>query len=117
MTNITEIIKVSLLKDENTIKTIYVFYGFHENIDTFEVLFKRDPRNIVFQNKGTGTPIFNDMELDQIKANKIEVKFSDQQIHYDDTIETIKLKIINEFSNTISVDEIYLFCLNAFVSI
>ena len=111
MTSITEIIKVNLLKDENTIKTIYVFYGFNENIDTFEVLFKREPRNIVFHNKGTGTPIFNDIELEQIKKNNIEVKFSDQQIHYDDTIETIKLKIMNEYSNTISIDEIYLFCL------
>ena len=71
MTSITEIIKVNLLKDENTIKTIYVFYGFDENIDTFEVLFKRDPRNIVFRNKGTGNPIFNDTELEQIKNNNM----------------------------------------------
>ena len=106
-----EIIKVNLLKDENTIKSIYVFYGFHENIETFERLFKNDPRNMVFMNKNTGTPIFNDTELEHIKKNNIPVIFSEQRLHYDDTIGTIKLKIVNEFPNTISLDEIYLFCL------
>ena len=41
---------------------------------------------------------------------KVPVFQSEQQIHYDDTIGTIKLKILNEFKKMASLDEIYLFC-------
>ena len=41
---------------------------------------------------------------------KVPVFQSEQQIHYDDTIGAIKLKILNEFKKMASLDEIYLFC-------
>ena len=44
-----------------------------------------------------------------IKKNSIPVIFADQTIYIDDTIETIKKKIIIEQDKQISFDEIYLF--------
>jgi hypothetical protein len=41
---------------------------------------------------------------------KVPIFQSEQQIHYDDTIGTIKLKILSEFKKMASLDEIYLFC-------
>ena len=41
---------------------------------------------------------------------RVPVFQSEQQIHYDDTIGTIKLKILSEFKKMTSLDEIYLFC-------
>jgi hypothetical protein len=47
-------------------------------------------------------------------GDKINVKFTEQKIHYDDSISTIKIKIVNEFEKDlrkkISLDEIYMFC-------
>jgi len=101
------IYKVNHLTDENTIKTIYVFFGNNLDVPDPNDLFKRDPRNIVFKN------IFNDEELEIILDNTkpINVVFSKQQIHIDDTIGTIKIKILSEFSNTFSLEQIYLFCM------
>jgi len=42
--------------------------------------------------------LFTPQEQEQIKREKIIVKFSEQQIHFDDSIGTIKLKILNELS-------------------
>ena len=53
--------------------------------------------------------IFSDREAEQIQSG-IKVVFSDQKIHSDDSIGTIKIKIINEFKSEISLDEIYLYC-------
>ena len=36
--------------------------------------------------------------------------FTNNQIHFDDTIHNIKLKIIDAFSEDIPLEEIYLFC-------
>ena len=55
--------------------------------------------------------IFTEKELDDISAKKIPVLFSDEQIHYDDTLLTVKLKIFTEFSKDFSLEEMYLFCL------
>ena len=41
---------------------------------------------------------------------KVPVYQSEYQIHYDDTIAVIKLKILNEFKKMAALDEIYLFC-------
>ena len=49
-------------------------------------------------------------EAEQIQCEGIKVVFSDQKIHSDDSIGTIKIKIINEFKSEISLDEIYLYC-------
>ena len=54
--------------------------------------------------------IFTEEERQQIKSENITVKFSDQQIHFDDSIGTIKIKILNELKKEISLDEIYLYC-------
>ena len=76
------------------INTIYVFNG-KKSSENEEDLFKK---------------IFNDEENKQIKSEKIKIKFSEQQIHFDDSIGTIKIKILNELKKDISLDEMYLFC-------
>ena len=97
--------------DENTIEKIVVFYGTHpEDIDLDE-LFKRDSKNKVFIDKNTDVLIFTEKELEDISAKNIPVVFSNEQIHYDDTILTVKLKIFTEFSKEFSLEEMYLFCL------
>ena len=105
------IYKVNHLKDAGTIEAIHVFYGSSLQEDDLDELFKRDPQNPAFIDKNTGQPIFNDDELQNIVEKQIPVIFSEQQIHYDDSIGVIKLKIMAEFSNTFSLDEIYLFCM------
>ena len=97
---------------EDTIKTIYVFYGKSPDMKiNLTNLFKEDPSNNAFIDKISGTPIFDEEELNNIKENNINVIFSEQQIHFDDTIGMIKLKIFNEFNKMFSIEEIYLFCL------
>ena len=58
--------------------------------------------------------IFTEKEVDNIHTNKIIVKFTEQQIHYDDTISTIKIKVLIELqkdlNRPLSLDEIYMFC-------
>ena len=56
------------------------------------------------------TKFFNEDELQNINKNKIKIIFSNQTIHLDDTIGTIKIKIVNEIKKKISLDEIYLYC-------
>jgi len=82
------------------INSIYVFNGKQdkkskENEENEEKLFKE---------------IFSKEELTQISKDKIQVKFSSQKIHFDDSIGTIKIKILYELKKEISLDEIYLFC-------
>ena len=76
-----------------SINTIYVFNG--KKTEENEELFKK---------------VFTEEERQQITADKITVKFSEQQIHFDDSIGTIKIKILNELKNEIVLDEIYLYC-------
>ena len=76
-----------------SINTIYVFNG--KKSEENEELFKK---------------IFTEEERQQIESEKITVKFSEQQIHFDDSIGTIKIKILNELKNEIVLDEIYLYC-------
>ena len=57
--------------------------------------------------------IFTDIEIDEIHSKKINIKCSEQQIHKDDSISTIKIKILHELNKLkkkTSLDEIYLFC-------
>ena len=54
--------------------------------------------------------IFNDNEMENINNNKIKIVYSKQQIHLDDSIGMIKIKILNQLKKTISLDEIYLYC-------
>ena len=77
------------------IDTIYVFYGKPVTANK-----KKEIMNLVF----------NEKELAQITDDNSTVKFSEQLIHFDDSIGTIKLKILVEFNKSISLEEIYLFC-------
>ena len=94
-----DIYKVNYLVN-GSIDTIFIFFGninqCKENDDEFL------------------RTIFNPKEIDEIHSKKINIKCSEQTIHYDDSISTIKIKILNEILNktkkNISLDEIYLFC-------
>ena len=93
--DINPIYKVNYLVD-GLIDTIYVFMGkkitnVGKETDLFETIFTEEENEI-------------------ITTNKIHVVFSEQQIHPDDTIGVIKLKILNEIKDKASLDEIYLFC-------
>ena len=76
-----------------SIKNIYVFNGNKNNFG------KESLKNI-----------FTEEENQLIKSENITVKFSNQQIHFDDSIGTIKIKILNELKKNIILDEIYLYC-------
>ena len=76
------------------IHSIYIFYG-KKPIENEDEIFNK---------------IFTDEENEQIKSQRISIKFSEQQIHFDDSIGTIKIKILNELKNNNSLDELYLYC-------
>ena len=99
------IFKVNNISDKNKTDTIYVFFGNNLDIEDPNELFKRDPENIAF------AEIFDADELDNIKTKNIDVIFLDQSIHIDDSIGVIKLKIFEALNRSISMSEIYLFCL------
>jgi len=88
------IYKVKKLVNDK-VDTIYVFYGRKEKEINEDKLIKQ---------------IFSDKEYDNIKANNTKIIFSEQIIHPDDSIATIKIKIFNELKKTVSLEEIYLFC-------
>ena len=96
----TEIYKLIHL-DEDNVKNMIVFYG-NSDIDLTK-LFVSDKQNVVFEG------LFSKEEIDKIINQDIQVNFSTQIIYLDDTIETIKKKIIITLDNNISFDEIYLF--------
>ena len=96
----------------NTVTSIHVFYGNNQTVKDYtpeqlEDLFKKEPRNRLF------VQFFDPVEINNIQTNNIHIFFSKLQIHYDDNIETIKYKIILEFSKieAFSLEEIYLFCI------
>ena len=80
--------RIHVLDNQGKIKRMYVFGGGQQNMQT----------------------IFSESELNEIKAKAIEVVFSTQQIHKDDSIRIIKKKIIQEIGEQeICYDEMYLF--------
>ena len=107
------IFKVNKLINKDDTETIYVFCGSNLDIDIdtdvdiedLNELFEKDPSNKTFQN------IFDKDELDNIRTNKIPVDFLKQTIHIDDSIGIIKLKIFEALRRSVSMSEIYLFCL------
>ena len=82
--------KVNQINKKGKIKSIYVFNTTSEKYN------KED--------------VFSKDELDAIQINNTQVILSSQEIHIDDTIQMIKTKILNEFNNSFSTDEMYLFC-------
>ena len=52
--------------------------------------------------------ILNKKEFEQLEKNSVEIVYVNDYIHKDDTIENIKLKIMN-YDDSITFEEIYLF--------
>lgn len=99
------IFKVNKLSEKNETDAIYVFYGNNLDIDMDpNELFKKDPKNNAFI-----PDVFTETEIDEIDKNK--VIFLNETIHIDDSIGVIKLKIFEALRRSISMNEIYLFCL------
>jgi hypothetical protein len=100
------IFKVNHLTNKNIINEIIVFYdSSFTNIDNLETLFNSEPTNELFE------IVFNKDELKEIVEKNIKVVWINDTIHIDDNIGSIKIKIMKAFSNTFSLDEIYLFCI------
>ena len=108
------IIKVNIIAGRDKTDKIIVFYG--TNLDTggaaatidiadINDLFQRNPNHKMF------VDIFDKSELDNIQKSRITVVFVEQQIHIDDSIGVIKLKIFEAMQQLMSMDELYLFCL------
>jgi hypothetical protein len=110
----SDIFKLIYLDQTNN-KNMTVFLGDDGDVDINE-MFIKDKENVLFQG------IFSKDQLDTIVKDNFKVTFSKQKIYIDDTIETIKKKIIIAFneennvkhsnerlSDEISFDEIYLF--------
>lgn len=74
---------------------------------------KTENKIIIFSNSNQPfnlNEMFSEDDILNIQLNKIDVVFSSQQIYTDDTIRTIKKKIITEIgTNIISYPELYLF--------
>ena len=92
----------------NKVTQIYVFIGARiVNLDSdinLNNLFELEPNNSIFNN------VFSPQELVEIKENDIELIFVNEQIHLDDTIETLKKKLLIGAKNQVlSFGEIYLF--------
>lgn len=85
--------KVNVITDGH-IKKIYIFNGINNDS----------------HNKSEYNLYFTEDELKKIELEKTEIIFCAQKIHYDDSIGTIKIKILNELKNSLSIEEIYLFC-------
>jgi hypothetical protein len=71
-------------------------------------------RIVVFNGTKNKNPdlneIFSSLEIEEIKSNETKVIFSKHQIHKDDSIETIKIKLIDSLDkNSICYEEIYFF--------
>ena len=110
------IYKINILNIENKVESIHVFYGnVYKNNINLEELFKKDPKNELFFDKSSY--IFNDDELRKIISDNIPVYFSFQQLHTDDNILSIKIKVTDELNTSdekykkspISLSELYLF--------
>jgi hypothetical protein len=98
--------KVNYLNGDKIILKI-VFYGNNLDVPNPNKVFTEDPHNEAF------ATVFSAEELPTILENNIPIHFSKQQIHFDDTIGVIKIKILMEFANlriTSSLEQIYLFC-------
>jgi hypothetical protein len=76
-----------------SIDTIYIFNGKTKSVNEEELL----------------ETIFTHEESEKIKSENIKTVFCEQEIHFDDTIGTIKIKILMKLKKDISLDEIYLY--------
>jgi len=113
MSLLSTIFKVTKLIGKNKMGQIYVFFGNNLDIEG------QDPNELFLQEKAKTVDsinpvfldIFNQDELTNINTNNIPVTFVKQSIHIDDTIGTIRLKIFEALGKTVSIEELYMFCL------
>ena len=100
-----EIFKVCNLSDNDNITKITVFIGSNKYNNSLNELIKIRPiTETIFKE------IFSEAQITMLNSNtSVIVEFTNQSIYLDDTIETIKKKIIKEYSRQIAFDEIYLF--------
>jgi len=90
-------------------KSIYkVNHIINGNIDTIYIFNGKKNKNVKPENELN--EYFNEYDFLEINKNKTKIVYCEQFIHYDDSIGTIKIKILNEFQKTISIEQIYLFC-------
>jgi len=80
------IFKLHILSGRSTIKKIIVF-----GLSEFVMDKKQINKNPI--DKTTNSPVFDNEELNIITTQNIPVEFYPMLLHYDDTIETIKIKI------------------------
>jgi len=100
----SHIYKIAHTLENNDIKKIYVFYGTGTGTDVgLDVLFKKDTTNPQFHD------IFSNAELEIIREKDISVTFLPIAIYPDDSIETIKEKIIQFCGLNCAFSEMYLF--------
>ena len=91
------------------IEKVYVFIGDRvsdsSDSNSIDRLYAEDPDNELFRD------VFSDEELEDIKEENTPLKFINGSIYQDDTIETVKKKIMMYLSEeeTIAFGEIYLF--------
>ena len=83
--------KIFQLKDNTTIENIIVFHG--KTTTDMNLLFRENKNYKTFQH------IFEKREWELINSMNISVFFTEQEIHLDDTIGDIKLKILNPSIN------------------
>ena len=92
---------------DKEITNIYVFYGKQQSIIDSGIvlneLFKREPENKLFEG------LFSEVETKDILDKNINVEFVSEYIHIDDTIETIKKKLMKNTPINVSFGEIYFF--------
>ena len=111
------IIKVNKLigKGKDKIESIIVFWGTNLEIPNPTTLFnefiKSSKKNL--KKYSPIKDIFSKDELTNISSNNIPVTFTNQSIHIDDSIGVVKLKVFEAIGRSVSMDEIYLFCLKA----
>ncbi len=100
-----EIYKINYIKNNKTEK-ILIFIGEkikYNNLNLKDLLQKNPDHKLIKE-------LLTEEEIYDIKTYNIDVEFILNYIHLDDTIESIKFKIIEAFGFTFSFEEIYLFC-------
>ena len=101
----SEIYKICYIVD-NKIEKIYVFFGHKHLTDGRhkiepKVLFKKEPENPVFDH------VFSKDEMKNIRENSIDIIFSDEMLHLDDTVETVKKRLKVYFAETAPLIDYY----------
>ena len=97
-----DIIKIYQQIDNVKYDKIIVFFG-KSHDDKINELFVTEPTNEIFKD------VFSEYELKMITDQKIQVTFTNQRIYSDDTIDTIKKKILSEYPNDLAYENIYIY--------